>query len=273
MSQLKKLIYMNQHVSDLFITQNNKYWLFNCGEGTQHALNENKLRCTRIEVICITKLSINTIYGLNGLISMILLFTNPNQKYDRKILPYLYIIGPSGIIKYLLNLFNITQTFLNKIDIFFIEINNNPLDNTNIDNTHPLDNNTINNNYNNHLIKEIYFNNPKIDQIENYEYFLPYLNKEDKYNDLLNINCILKYPLNNKINLFLEIKINENNTIEYIIKEITKNGYNKNKLIKYHIENKDIIELNNKGYILNKNNEMITSSMIHNYKLKNIIKI
>ncbi len=72
--------------------QDNKWYLFDCGEGTQRQIMQSKLSIGKLETIFITHLHGDHYYGLPGLLS--------TKKLDTALKP-LTIYGPKGIRKFL----------------------------------------------------------------------------------------------------------------------------------------------------------------------------
>lgn len=80
------------------------YWLFDCGEATQHQILHTSLKPRKIERIFITHLHGDHIFGLPGLISS-RSFLGGNEP--------LHIYGPPGIENWLLVTLKMTNTHLN----------------------------------------------------------------------------------------------------------------------------------------------------------------
>lgn len=80
------------------------YWLFDCGEATQHQILHTSLKPRKIEKIFITHLHGDHIFGLPGLISS-RSFLGGNEP--------LHIYGPQGIKEWLLSTLKMTNTHLN----------------------------------------------------------------------------------------------------------------------------------------------------------------
>ena len=72
--------------------QDNKWYLFDCGEATQHQIMRSSLRVGRLNTIFITHLHGDHYYGLLGLLS--------SKKLDKAFNP-LTIYGPKGIRKFI----------------------------------------------------------------------------------------------------------------------------------------------------------------------------
>ncbi len=72
--------------------QDNKWYLFDCGEATQHQITRSRLSIGKLETIFITHMHGDHYYGLPGLLS--------SKKLDTAFRP-LAIYGPKGIKKFL----------------------------------------------------------------------------------------------------------------------------------------------------------------------------
>lgn len=94
------------------LNYNDSLILIDCGEGCQIRLNEYRVRRSKIQYVCISHLHGDHVYGLPGLL------TSYNHK-DRK--KPLTVIGPLGIKKFLLTLFENSYTDIN-YDLQFIEL-------------------------------------------------------------------------------------------------------------------------------------------------------
>lgn len=90
------------------------YWLFDCGEATQHQILHTSLKPRKIEKIFITHLHGDHIFGLPGLLSS-RSFLGGDEP--------LTIYGPPGLKEWLLQTFNLTNTHLN-YTVHFHEISN-----------------------------------------------------------------------------------------------------------------------------------------------------
>lgn len=80
------------------------YWLFDCGEATQHQILHTSLKPRKIEKIFITHLHGDHIFGLPGLISS-RSFLGGDEP--------LHIYGPPGLEQWLLTTLKLTNTHLN----------------------------------------------------------------------------------------------------------------------------------------------------------------
>lgn len=83
--------------------QDNKWYLFDCGEGTQHQIMHTKLHIGKLDTIFITHMHGDHYYGLPGLLS--------TKKLDVALNP-LTIYGPKGIKKFLECALDITEANL-----------------------------------------------------------------------------------------------------------------------------------------------------------------
>ena len=86
--------------------QDNKWYLFDCGEGTQRQIMQSKLHTGKLETIFITHLHGDHYYGLPGLLS--------TKKLDEALNP-LSIYGPQGIRKFLKCVMDISEVKLGYI--------------------------------------------------------------------------------------------------------------------------------------------------------------
>lgn len=82
------------------------YWLFDCGEATQHQILHTALKPRKIEKIFITHLHGDHIFGLPGLISSRSFLSGEDQ------IP-LHIYGPPGLRNWIQTTLNLTNTHLN----------------------------------------------------------------------------------------------------------------------------------------------------------------
>ena len=83
--------------------QDNKWYLFDCGEATQHQIIRSRLSIAKLNTIFITHLHGDHYYGLPGLLS--------SKKLDKCLKP-LNIYGPKGIRKFLECVLDISQKHL-----------------------------------------------------------------------------------------------------------------------------------------------------------------
>lgn len=77
-----------------------KFWLFDCGEGTQHQILRSRLKLSKLEKIFITHMHGDHIYGLPGLL------TSRSYQGGESAL---HIYGPQGISQYLQMSFELSQ--------------------------------------------------------------------------------------------------------------------------------------------------------------------
>jgi len=83
--------------------QDNKWYLFDCGEATQHQIIRSRLSIGKLDTIFITHLHGDHYYGLPGLLS--------SKKLDKALRP-LNIYGPKGIKKFLECVLNVSEEHL-----------------------------------------------------------------------------------------------------------------------------------------------------------------
>ena len=83
--------------------QDNKWYLFDCGEGTQHQLQKSDLKIGKLSAIFITHLHGDHIFGLPGLLA--------SKKMDEALKP-ITIYGPKGIAKFLACAIEVSQMHL-----------------------------------------------------------------------------------------------------------------------------------------------------------------
>jgi len=83
--------------------QDNKWYLFDCGEATQHQIIRSKLSIGKLDTIFITHLHGDHYYGLPGLLS--------SKKLDKALRP-LNIYGPKGIKKFLECVLDVSEEHL-----------------------------------------------------------------------------------------------------------------------------------------------------------------
>ena len=92
--------------------QDNKWYLFDCGEATQHQIMRSSLKVGRLNTIFITHLHGDHYYGLPGLLS--------SKKLDKAFNP-LTIYGPKGIRKFIECVFSDLSFDHLKYDLKIIE--------------------------------------------------------------------------------------------------------------------------------------------------------
>ncbi|WP_238192142.1 ribonuclease Z [Paenibacillus sp. L3-i20] len=81
----------------------NGWWLFDAGEATQHQIMKTPLKLNKLELIFITHLHGDHLYGLPGLLS--------SRSFDGGVTP-VTIYGPHGIKMYIETIFDLTGTTL-----------------------------------------------------------------------------------------------------------------------------------------------------------------
>ncbi|MEK3881329.1 ribonuclease Z [Paenibacillus sp. PL2-23] len=79
------------------------WWLFDCGEATQHQLMEIPLKLSKLDKVFITHMHGDHVYGLPGLLS--------TRSFDGGVTP-LTVYGPVGLAAYLDTVFKLTGTSL-----------------------------------------------------------------------------------------------------------------------------------------------------------------
>jgi ribonuclease Z len=95
--------------------QDNKWYLFDCGEATQHQLQKSPLSIGKLHTIFITHLHGDHIFGLPGLLA--------SKKMDEALKP-ITIYGPKGIKKFIECAIEISQMHLGfDLDIIEFEAN------------------------------------------------------------------------------------------------------------------------------------------------------
>lgn len=88
------------------------WWLFDCGEATQHQLMHVPLKLSKLEKIFITHMHGDHVYGLHGLLS--------SRSFAGGITP-VTLYGPAGIKSYIETVFTLTGTMLD-YDLNFHEL-------------------------------------------------------------------------------------------------------------------------------------------------------
>ncbi|GAB2723995.1 ribonuclease Z [Paenibacillus thermoaerophilus] len=83
--------------------ERSSFWLFDCGEGTQHQVLRSPLRLSKLEYIFITHLHGDHLYGLPGLLS-----SRSNQGGETPVT----IFGPKGLKDYLKISLEVSETYL-----------------------------------------------------------------------------------------------------------------------------------------------------------------
>jgi ribonuclease Z len=101
----------------LSLEQEGRWYLFDCGEGTQHQIMKSSLSSGKLESIFITHMHGDHYYGLPGLLD--------SRKMDRVTRP-LTIYGPKGITQFLNCVLDISREKLG-YDLHIIEYENNQL--------------------------------------------------------------------------------------------------------------------------------------------------
>lgn len=86
-----------------FTDRKNAFWLFDCGEGTQHQLLRSPLKLSKLEKVFITHLHGDHLYGLPGLLT-----SRSNQGADSP----LDIFGPKGLKAFLETVFRLSGAHL-----------------------------------------------------------------------------------------------------------------------------------------------------------------
>jgi len=150
------------HPTSQFLEINNRYFLIDCGEGTQTQLRKYKIKFSKIKHIFISHLHGDHFYGLIGLISTFSLLNRQTE---------LQIFGPKGI-KEIINLqLKLTKSWV-EYPIHFHELNSKK--------------------------SELIFEDDKVQiftiPLKHRIYTNGYLFKEKPMERKLNINAIQKYP-------------------------------------------------------------------------------
>lgn len=79
------------------------FWMFDCGEGTQHQVLQSPLKLGKCEFIFITHLHGDHIFGLPGLLS--------SRAYQGGVSP-LTVFGPVGLQRFIHTVFELSETYL-----------------------------------------------------------------------------------------------------------------------------------------------------------------
>lgn len=103
---------MNAHPTSQFLEINNRFFLIDCGEGTQTLLRKHKISFSKISHIFISHLHGDHVFGLIGLICT---FSLNNRMND------LYVIGPKGIKELILTQIKLSGSYT-KFNLYFQEI-------------------------------------------------------------------------------------------------------------------------------------------------------
>lgn len=79
------------------------FWMFDCGEGTQHQVLQSPLKLGKCEFIFITHLHGDHLFGLPGLLS--------SRAYQGGVSP-LTVFGPAGLHRFIHTVFELSETHL-----------------------------------------------------------------------------------------------------------------------------------------------------------------
>ncbi len=91
------------------LEERGSFWLFDCGEGTQHQIMRSPLKLSKLEMLFVTHLHGDHIYGIPGLLS--------SRSYHGGETP-LMIFGPSGIRRFVQTVLSVSETRLDyELDI------------------------------------------------------------------------------------------------------------------------------------------------------------
>ncbi|PZE21830.1 ribonuclease Z [Paenibacillus xerothermodurans] len=85
------------------LAERNTYWMFDCGEGTQHQVLRSPVRVSKLEKVFITHLHGDHLYGLPGLLS--------SRSYQGGETP-LTVYGPKGTEQFVRTAMEISQSHL-----------------------------------------------------------------------------------------------------------------------------------------------------------------
>ena len=103
----------DRHYSSTVVQQENRLFLFDCGEGTQFQFLHADLRLSRLEAIFITHLHGDHYFGLPGLLSTLTLLNHERP---------LKIVGPTGLQAFLSSIPSRKKSHEPTLKIEFIEI-------------------------------------------------------------------------------------------------------------------------------------------------------
>jgi len=85
------------------LSERNTYWMFDCGEGTQHQVLRSPIRIGKLEILFITHLHGDHLYGIPGLLT--------SRSYQGGATP-LTVYGPKGINMFIRAALDISQAHL-----------------------------------------------------------------------------------------------------------------------------------------------------------------
>lgn len=86
------------------LDERRSFWMFDCGEGTQHQILRSPLKLSKLENVFITHLHGDHLFGLPGLIS--------SRAYQGGDTP-LHIYGPKGLQQYITTSLELSQSHIN----------------------------------------------------------------------------------------------------------------------------------------------------------------
>ena len=89
----------------LIFSKKNKWWLWDCGEGTQHQILKTSLKISRLEKVFISHLHGDHLFGLPGLLASRGLTCGKNQHN-------IQIFGPEGLDLYLKETLKLSKTYI-----------------------------------------------------------------------------------------------------------------------------------------------------------------
>jgi ribonuclease Z len=114
LGSMAALPYKGQITSAQIVRYDNCYILVDCGEGTQMNLQKYKIPQSKINIICISHLHGDHVFGLPGLLSS---FQHSQRKEP------LFIFGPKGIKVYLETIIQVTQQYISfRVNIMEIDL-------------------------------------------------------------------------------------------------------------------------------------------------------